>query len=76
MQRSPFEGLGKPEALKENLAGFWSRRIDETNRVVYVVDNHQLTIISCRYHYEKGLQKGFPAEHGTGWGGHITMRDI
>ncbi len=53
MQRSPFEGLGKPEALKENLAGFWSRRIDETNRVVYVVDNHQLTIISCRYHYEK-----------------------
>ncbi|MBW2941991.1 Txe/YoeB family addiction module toxin [Zhongshania aquimaris] len=52
-QRSPFEGIGKPEPLKENLAGFWSRRIDDTNRLVYVIDNKQLTIISCRYHYEK-----------------------
>ncbi|CAA0120048.1 Toxin YoeB [BD1-7 clade bacterium] len=52
-QRSPFEGIGKPEPLKENLSGFWSRRIDETNRLVYAVDNDQLTIISCRYHYEK-----------------------
>jgi len=49
--RSPFEGIGKPEALRENLSGFWSRRIDESNRLVYVVDNHRLTIISCRYHY-------------------------
>ncbi len=52
-QRSPFEGIGKPEPLKENLAGFWSRRIDETNRLVYAVEKKQLTIISCRYHYEK-----------------------
>ena len=52
-QRNPFEGVGKPEPLKENLAGFWSRRIDESNRVVYVVDNNQLMIISCRYRYEK-----------------------
>ena len=52
-QHSPFQGIGKPEPLKENLAGFWSRRIDETNRLVYVVDGTQLTIISCRYHYEK-----------------------
>ena len=52
-QRNPFSGIGKPEALKENLAGFWSRRIDETNRLVYAVDDDQLTIISCRYHYEK-----------------------
>ena len=52
-QRSPFNGIGKPEPLKENLAGFWSRRIDETNRLVYAVNNTQLTIISCRYHYEK-----------------------
>jgi len=52
-QRSPFEDLGKPEALKENLAGFWSRRIDESNRLVYAADKYQLTIISCRYHYEK-----------------------
>ena len=53
VQRSPFEGIGKPEPLKENLSGFWSRRIDSSNRLVYVVDDNQLTIISCRYHYEK-----------------------
>ena len=52
-QRSPFEGIGKPEPLKENLTGFWSRRIDDTHRLVYAVDNHQITIISCRYHYQK-----------------------
>lgn len=52
-KRRPFEGIGKPEPLKENLAGFWSRRIDESNRLVYVVDSNRLTIISCRYHYEK-----------------------
>jgi toxin YoeB len=49
--RSPFEGIGKPEALRENLAGFWSRRIDDKNRLVYTVDDEYLTIISCRYHY-------------------------
>ena len=49
--RSPFDGIGKPEPLKENLSGFWSRRIDEANRLVYAVDSEQLTIISCRYHY-------------------------
>lgn len=47
----PFEGIGKPEPLKENLSGFWSRRIDETHRLVYAVDDDYLTIISCRYHY-------------------------
>ena len=52
-QRSPFEGIGKPEPLKENLSGFWSRRIDETNRLVYAVDDNNLIIISCCYHYEK-----------------------
>jgi toxin YoeB len=52
-QRTPFEGLGKPEPLKENLAGFWSRRIDDTHRLVYAVDDGELTVISCRYHYEK-----------------------
>jgi toxin YoeB len=50
-KRTPFEGIGKPEPLKENLSGFWSRRIDDTNRLVYTVDNKSLTIISCRYHY-------------------------
>ncbi len=53
IMRSPFEGIGKPEPLKENLSGFWSRRIDDTNRIVYAIDKNQLTIISCRYHYEK-----------------------
>jgi len=52
-QRDPFEGIGKPESLKENLSGFWSRRIDDSNRLVYAVDENQLTIISCRYHYAK-----------------------
>ena len=51
VKRSPFEGIGKPEPLRENLTGFWSRRIDDTNRLVYVVDDHAITIISCRYHY-------------------------
>jgi toxin YoeB len=51
VQRSPFEGIGKPESLKENLSGFWSRRIDDTNRLVYAVDDAAITIISCRYHY-------------------------
>jgi len=49
--RDPFDGIGKPEALKENLSGFYSRRIDDTNRLVYAVDDEYLTIISCRYHY-------------------------
>jgi toxin YoeB len=50
-KRQPFKGIGKPEPLKENLTGFWSRRIDQTNRLVYAVDDDYLTIISCRYHY-------------------------
>lgn len=50
-QRMPFEGIGKPEPLKGNLSGFWSRRIDETNRLVYEVTDAEIAIISCRYHY-------------------------
>ena len=49
--RVPFEGIGKPEPLKENLAGFWSRRIDDTHRLVYAVEDEYLTILACRYHY-------------------------
>jgi toxin YoeB len=49
--RDPFEGIGKPEPLRENLAGFWSRRINDTNRLIYAVEDEYLTIISCRYHY-------------------------
>lgn len=51
-QRTPFEGIGKPEALKANLSGFWSRRIDDTNRLVYEANDWQVSIISCRYHYQ------------------------
>jgi toxin YoeB len=47
----PFAGIGKPEPLKENLSGFWSRRIDDSNRLVYAVSTQYLTIISCRFHY-------------------------
>ena len=50
-RENPLEGIGKPEPLKENLTGFWSRRIDETNRLVYAVDENFITVISCRYHY-------------------------
>ncbi len=50
-RRDPFAGIGKPEPLRENLSGFWSRRIDEVNRLVYTVDDEYLTIVACRYHY-------------------------
>jgi toxin YoeB len=50
-QRSPFEGIGKPEALRESLAGFWFRRIDDTHRLVYEVSDNDIAVISCRYHY-------------------------
>ena len=50
--RNPFEGIGKPEPLKGNLSGFWSRRIDEEHRLVYVVEDNAILIISCRGHYE------------------------
>lgn len=50
-KRSPFEGIGKPEPLRENLSGFWSRRIDDSHRLIYTVDESTLTIVACRYHY-------------------------
>ncbi len=51
--RTPFEGLGKPEPLKADLAGYWSRRINDEHRLVYGVTKTNLVIISCRYHYTK-----------------------
>ena len=51
-QRTPFEGIGKPEALLGDLSGFWSRRIDEQHRLVYAATDAEITIIACRYHYE------------------------
>jgi toxin YoeB len=49
--REPFAGLGKPEPLTGNLAGYWSRRIDESHRLVYRADAHELAVLACRYHY-------------------------
>ncbi|MBI5729712.1 MAG: Txe/YoeB family addiction module toxin [Ignavibacteriales bacterium] len=51
IQNYPFEGTGKPEPLKYNLAGCWSRRIDEVNRLVYKVEEESVIILSCKYHY-------------------------
>ena len=49
--RNPFKGIGKPEPLKNELQGFWSRRIDKEHRLVYKFENNELTIISYRFHY-------------------------
>ncbi|MEI6728432.1 MAG: Txe/YoeB family addiction module toxin [bacterium] len=49
--KNPFVGIGKPEPLKQNLTGFWSRRIDEKNRVVYKIEKNNVTVIRCRGHY-------------------------
>ncbi len=51
IQRSPFEGIGKPEALKHALSGYWSRRINDEHRIVYKVDGDTLLIAQLRYHY-------------------------
>ena len=52
IQRNNFIGIGKKETLKENLSGYWSRRIDDVNRLVYKVNNEQIEIIQCKGHYE------------------------
>jgi toxin YoeB len=51
--RNPFKGLGKPEPLKGNLAGCWSRRINDEHRLVYFVKESKIHILQCRFHYEK-----------------------
>lgn len=53
IQRNPFTGKGKPEPLKYDLAGLWSRRIDREHRLVYQVLNKEILIYSCKYHYDK-----------------------
>ena len=53
IDRTPFEGIGKPEQLKQNLKGFWSRRINQEHRIVYRVEENQIVFISFRYHYSK-----------------------
>ena len=51
--RHPFEGIGKPEALKGDLSGMWSRRIDEVNRIVYSVQDEIVYVLSCKGHYNR-----------------------
>jgi toxin YoeB len=52
IQRHPFQGTGKPEPLKFDLKGFWSRRINREHRIVYQIINDELIIYSCRFHYD------------------------
>jgi toxin YoeB len=52
-ERSPYEGIGKPEPLKHSLAGYWSRRINDEHRMVYKVENDSLLLAQLRYHYEQ-----------------------
>ena len=49
--KDPFEGIGKPEPLRGDLSGYWSRRIDDTNRLVYRATDAELVVIACRFHY-------------------------
>ena len=49
---TPFDGIGKPEPLKFDLSGFWSRRLDLEHRLVYKIENDELLIFSCRFHYD------------------------
>lgn len=51
IQKNPFEGTGKPEPLKHDLSGCWSRRIDKEHRLVYQVLEEKIRILACRYHY-------------------------
>lgn len=52
ISRSPYEGIGKPEALKFKYTGYWSRRIDEEHRLIYKVEQDEIQIFKCRFHYE------------------------
>jgi toxin YoeB len=52
IQRDPFDGIGKPEALKNDLSGFWSRRITDEHRIVYRIEDDELIIAQCRGHYD------------------------
>ena len=51
IERGPFEGLGKPEPLRNNLSGLWSRRIDSKNRLIYEISGDNLKLYSCKDHY-------------------------
>ena len=53
IERHPFDGIGKPEPLKYDLSGWWSRRITDSERIIYRMVGDELEILSCRYHYDK-----------------------
>lgn len=53
IQRTPFDGIGKPEALRQNLKGYWSRRIDQEHRLIYKIENDQVVFLGFRFHYGK-----------------------
>jgi toxin YoeB len=52
IDRSPLSGLGKPEPLKYDLSGFWSRRITNEHRLVYTITDHEIIVAACKYHYD------------------------
>lgn len=52
ISRTPYEGIGKPEALKHKYRGFWSRRIDGEHRLIYRVTNNEIWIVKCRFYYD------------------------
>lgn len=52
ISRTPFSGIGKPEALKHKYRGFWSRRIDQEHRLIYKIDEDEIQILKCRFHYD------------------------
>ncbi len=52
IERQPFDGIGKPEPLKHELSGCWSRRITAEDRIVYEVSKDRIRILQCRYHYK------------------------
>ncbi len=53
ISRNPYTGIGKPEPLKHKYSGFWSRRIDEKHRLIYMVNENQILIAKCRFHYDE-----------------------
>ncbi|MBS1595944.1 MAG: Txe/YoeB family addiction module toxin [Bacteroidetes bacterium] len=53
IQKSPYAGIGKPEPLKHQYKGYWSRRINDEHRLVYTVTDDSIIVIACRYHYSK-----------------------
>ena len=53
IQKHPFHGLGRPEPLRHNLKGYWSRRINQEHRLVYSLDDEFIYIAQCRFHYDK-----------------------